>query len=503
MNRTELRDQIGERFSLSEIHQLCFSLGIDYENLPGETKIEIAQSLIEHCERHNRLPELKQSLNTLRPGMVLEGFPNDPLDFDQNLKGRELFVLNEHTYTLSAAYKFVGRVSELQKLTDWAANDKSPIKLIVGQGGEGKSALAWHWVTKVVPDTFEKRFIGRIWWSFYDKNSSYEKLILNFLSYVLDTPFQNLSSLNIKEQENKLFSTLSERPFLIVFDGLERAMMLYSDVPSLLGDRPKEKYKENTSINDQNLSAFIRRLTQLDTSKVLITSRNYPTELTNRFTSEKIFEELTLKGLTDFDALLYWREAGLSGDKNMLLQIFNSMNNYALFIEIFTGEIKNYRRSPGNLKRWLVDNPDFDPFKNTKFELALEKMLKVAITRLTDLQKHILNIVAALVIPTSFDFLERIIQENGTRKTFEQIDLALTALENRGLLGWDKKMNQYEMHPVVRGFIWTNLDAEEKRSIYKSIFQQFRNITSELEFRQSLNCAGFRASKKMHINNRI
>ncbi|WP_420642288.1 hypothetical protein [Candidatus Leptofilum sp.] len=37
MNKTDLRSQIADSFNKSELRSLCFDLGINYENLPGET----------------------------------------------------------------------------------------------------------------------------------------------------------------------------------------------------------------------------------------------------------------------------------------------------------------------------------------------------------------------------------------------------------------------------------------------------------------------------------
>ncbi len=64
------RDLIDQHFTAEELRQLCFDLGIDYENLPGDTRIAKSQALVAHCLRHNRLPQLGAQCRRLRPAVV-------------------------------------------------------------------------------------------------------------------------------------------------------------------------------------------------------------------------------------------------------------------------------------------------------------------------------------------------------------------------------------------------------------------------------------------------
>ncbi|HRQ36508.1 MAG TPA: SUMF1/EgtB/PvdO family nonheme iron enzyme [Chloroflexota bacterium] len=68
MSLPALRDLLDQHFNDAELRQLTFDLGIEYENLPGEkTRIGKAQSLIKHCLRHGRLPDLTTHCQILRP----------------------------------------------------------------------------------------------------------------------------------------------------------------------------------------------------------------------------------------------------------------------------------------------------------------------------------------------------------------------------------------------------------------------------------------------------
>jgi hypothetical protein len=67
-----LRRLIDQHFNLEELHDLCFDLGIEYENLPGRTKRGNCRELIAYCQRHGRIPSLLKELNRHRPGVPWE-----------------------------------------------------------------------------------------------------------------------------------------------------------------------------------------------------------------------------------------------------------------------------------------------------------------------------------------------------------------------------------------------------------------------------------------------
>jgi DNA polymerase III delta prime subunit len=64
---TTLRRQIEAHFNLDELLILAFDLGLNYENLAGETLTRKIHALIELCQRHGRLPDLISHLRQNRP----------------------------------------------------------------------------------------------------------------------------------------------------------------------------------------------------------------------------------------------------------------------------------------------------------------------------------------------------------------------------------------------------------------------------------------------------
>ncbi|MCA9948972.1 MAG: hypothetical protein KDE48_04965 [Anaerolineales bacterium] len=62
-----LRQVLSNYFNESELQDIAFDLGVDYENLPGRAKGDKARELIAYLERRGRISELEQKCNQLRP----------------------------------------------------------------------------------------------------------------------------------------------------------------------------------------------------------------------------------------------------------------------------------------------------------------------------------------------------------------------------------------------------------------------------------------------------
>lgn len=79
-SRNQLLEQINRYFNSTELHSLCFSLGLDYDDeLPGTTRSEKIIALITWCERQDRLLDLVGLCREQRPTI------NWNLDFETGL----------------------------------------------------------------------------------------------------------------------------------------------------------------------------------------------------------------------------------------------------------------------------------------------------------------------------------------------------------------------------------------------------------------------------------
>lgn len=62
-----LRDKLARYFNRGELKGLCFEMGVAHDDLPGETRTELAQALVEYCHQRGCLPDLVRRCQAERP----------------------------------------------------------------------------------------------------------------------------------------------------------------------------------------------------------------------------------------------------------------------------------------------------------------------------------------------------------------------------------------------------------------------------------------------------
>ena len=92
----------------------------------------------------------------------------------------------------------------------------------------GKSALTWKWFNEIAPQEM-KPLAGRMWWSFYESDATFENFVIRALAYVTGRAREDVEK-NTKpgEREEQLLAALDRAPFLLVLDGLERILIAYA-----------------------------------------------------------------------------------------------------------------------------------------------------------------------------------------------------------------------------------------------------------------------------------
>ena len=65
-----LQRQLAASFDLGEIKTLCFDLGIDYDELAGETKTDKTRELVKAAYRNGRVPDLVHRCQEVRPSVL-------------------------------------------------------------------------------------------------------------------------------------------------------------------------------------------------------------------------------------------------------------------------------------------------------------------------------------------------------------------------------------------------------------------------------------------------
>ncbi len=101
-------------------------------------------------------------------------------------------------------------------------------------------------------------------------------------------------------------------------------------------------------------------------------------------------------------------------------------------------------------------------------------ILEFALRGLNESARKSLHTIAAFRMPATYATLVAILVGEGRIFPNEKaLDAALTELEDRGLLGWDKRSNRYDEHPIVRGVVWNSLSTDMRRGIYTNLHTHF------------------------------
>ncbi len=426
-----------------------------------------------------------------------------------------------HPYSLLQTKEVIGRQKELNQLTEWVSNPKSAlfqnrVFAIVAIGGMGKSALTWKWFQQIAPNEM-RSLEGRIWWSFYESDATFENFIIRTLAYVKCCPKEEILNSPAPGREAELLNILDKHNFLIVLDGLERILVAYSRLDAAtLKDDDLEKQCENyvpevpsvpvtayqsfigrhrlRSTADPRAGIFLRKLTSLICSRILITTRLFPAELQTEALKEvNSVEALILNGLSNDDAVNLWREFEVTGNRAELIPLFNSFENYPLLVRALAGEVAKYRPAPGNFEKWKKSNPKFNPYDLPMIQRK-SHILEYALRGLGTPMRKVLMTISAFRMPSNYHTLtELLVGSDRTFVTEDVFDKVLTELEDRGLMGWDRRANRYDLHPIVRGVIWHGLGQMGKRIIYQALQSHFEALpaveTQDVQYLEDLTPA--------------
>jgi hypothetical protein len=411
-----------------------------------------------------------------------------------------------HPYTLLQLRDLVGRQAELNALTDWVANPKSQafdarVFCFVAIGGMGKSALTWKWFKDIAPNEM-KPLAGRMWWSFYESDATFENFLNRALCYVSGQNQDAVRALPWPEREAQLLQYLNEKPYLFVLDGLERILMAYHRMDaSYLADDEYDQQTANVvtgaiglpdtaaqsfvgqhrlrQTTDPRAGALLQKLVQVTQSRILVTTRLYPwaLQLPTLDPRPRCFAYF-LRGLSNDDALSLWRALGVTGSRAEVVPIFRSVEGHPLLVQALASEVANYRRAPGDFAQWRGDHPRFDP-TSLLVAQARAHILEFALKGLLRMVREVLQTVVGFRMPASYATLEALlVGADRACGSAPELDRTLTELEDRGLIGWDRAANRYDAHPIVRGVVWQLTGAKEQRAIYAALETHFEPMAT-------------------------
>jgi hypothetical protein len=372
-----------------------------------------------------------------------------------------------HQYSLLHTADVVGRHEELAALTAWADDEAGPRVLsIVGIGGLGKSALSWRWFH----DQAERGTgpaAGRLWWSFANPEAGFDRFVTTALAYCSERSIDEIGALPAADRERDLLAVLDRRPFLLVLDGVEHLLGAYTDldfahlrdedVDRLATAGPTPERQRLRATADPRAGRFIRQLAGVSRSRTLLTTRLQPAALRTISGGDVPGSvQWSMPRMRVDDAAALWRELDCSGSRARMLQLFEQIDYHPLLIEVLAGTVRDFRGGPGNLDSFMRANPALDPFRLPLIHSA--DIFASALRGLSERATLLLSAIASFRTPIGWTTLRELFIDRLGWST-QDLDVELGSLEDRGILGWDRASNTYEVHAVMRGVVWADVVA--------------------------------------------
>lgn len=462
------------------------------------TKRQELTKEIKESEQQHGLPSITQSALTLKGIDVIgtkQELPHNGLNsaaFTKTIPAApEPYIA--HPYILTR--DFFGRKVELNAMDNWASSTDTML-IIEAIGGIGKSALTWEWfksrANKAISD-----FAGAIWWSFYENDATVRNFIRHALAYVTGQSIADFDNIEPTEREAMLLKALHERPYLLVFDGIERILVAYHrlDASQLSDDEVEQKggTVHLRNCTDPRDGEFLQKLVICATSKVLISTRLIPYDLQDRNTPKLIpgVRQLRLNGLEPDDAIALMAYLGIIGKADEIKKFIAQFGNHTLLIGVLAGRIINYHPAPGNFDVWYKGEGRALRLAELDMRQRRTHILQYALAGLHPRLLQLLRRVAAFRYPVDYAALSVInpylpsVSARERPKPDELQDAqakfhkGLTELEDRGLLQWDRSANRYDLHPLVRAYAFEGLEGEERKYTFDRIRDHFQGLPPE------------------------
>ncbi|MDC0723039.1 hypothetical protein [Nannocystis bainbridge] len=425
---------------------------------------------------------------------------------------------------------FTGRTADLAELDLWLAHGQ-PARVLVALGGVGKSALAWAWLQRRLVDA---PWAGCLWWSFYEGGADFDALIRHLAIYA--TGMAPLDALRADRPalEQRILAALQARPFLLVLDGLERALVAYHRLDAArLPDDVADAALDLHACTDPRDGRFLRALVQASPSRLLATSRIFPSDLRDGEALVPGVELSAAQGLDPADIPGLLRAHGLDPEAwwvDSTTQTMAKLGHSSLLWRLLAGCMHDYARpttisgraheAPAVLRAHILD---------TAFELLPARAARL-LSRIAALRAPVgIDTVLALADPPPLGLrrpppqplaplrqLERALADEtspgtltylqdrhdelrarrdawdvyhalagtyarlpGVLAHYAGVHADLCLLEARGFLHWDRGSNRHDLHPVIRAHAFERLAGPDRTAAFEAIRDHFEQLPPE------------------------
>lgn len=474
-----LRDLLHDNFSNDDLKEVCFEIGLDWDDIKGEDKRAKTRELVQHYAKREQLHVLRDAMAEARPNLrdALSAITL-PSGEDTNRAAAPPRAPSHWHYPYShySAGNFTGRADERKRLDQWLREDtQHPLFVLRALGGFGKSELAWHWLTHDLdPAAAHCPLLGAMWWGFYENSANFSVFVAEALKYAqaLGVRFAPLKS--EREQVEALLEVLAEIPLLLVMDGFERELRAYNSLnAAYLGDgvaATTHAYDERGCI-DPLAEHFLRRLCSLPKlrGKVLMTTRLRPSACEQRGMLLAGCHEAELRQLAPADAVALFRAAGVRGIRAEIEQACRQYGYHPLSLRLLLSNLANDPRQPNDIAAAKGYDLSGDLVQRQNHVLAR------AYDGLGPSQQRLLGYMAALRSAVEYDVLRQLLPDSPTLNA-DLARLIQSGLLQRDAAGPASHSARYDLHPIVRRYAYDRLHGDARTQTHSQLRNYFEAV---------------------------
>jgi hypothetical protein len=209
---------------------------------------------------------------------------------------------------------------------------------------------------------------------------------------------------------------------------------------------------------------------------------------------------LRLLGLSGDDAIALLQELDVHGDPTLMRSFLAQFGDHALLIQVLAGRIRAYKPDPGNFDAWYQAIGQNVQLSDKDLVSRQASILQAALEDLDPLVFRLLSQLAAFRYPVDYAAVVAInpfrpAGEDDQAFGLEPLHQALSTLEERGLVQWDRQHNRYDLHPVVRAYAYGKL--EDKQATYAQMKGYFEALPAE-DTEQAQDVADLRGTLELY-----
>src|ERR1051326_5784574 len=376
---------------------------------------------------------------------------------------------------------FTGRMKEREILSSWLNGDAAhPLLVLRALGGFGKSALTWHWLNL---DVDRVAWPHVVWWSFYERDASFETFLWSTLDY-LAKHRRSARSLPLRDQISKLLDLLHKRGTLLILDGFERALRAFGGLDAAYqGDEPNESVHRGPQprITERDCQSplaevFLRGIATLPgiQAKALLTTRLRPAVLeAHGGDLLQGCREVELKQLSPTDAVEFFRAHGIRGGRAEIESACSPYGYHPLSLRLLAGLIVRDPRQPGDVAAAQCLDVSGD------LRRRQHHVLEQTFSSLVPARRALLTRIACFRSAVAYEALKALAEASGRDGT---LDSDLRDLVSRGLLQHDIDLRRFDLHPIVRRYTYDKQAVGDRATTHDSLRDYFAGVMSPEKF---------------------